>query len=280
MYRRFQQQHWGWVQPAGMLHNRSYVSRTTQAGVGVPLGADVLQCHEAQGMDTQRGRHGGSGGHSQCRYLAGAVLQNRVLLASALEAAALDLHSSKIAPLLLGNAGSAVNERAWREILRWEAIKGPAEGCGGPRLVKFRSVPERGQLPACLMLLQLLLLCLHAHHSCALLDLMSVGSPGSPCQTVSRGRPQDYSPKARLLNLLGYKLPFDRHDWIVDRCGQEVRLVPAPTRQSLFVNLCTTDSSFLVSADMLLTSTTLRRDSTCQWRCIWTCGPRSTPSGG
>ena len=37
------------------------------------------------------------------------------------------------------------------------------------------------------------------------------------------GRPQDYSPKARLLNFLGYKLPFDRHDWIVDRCGREVR---------------------------------------------------------
>ena len=38
------------------------------------------------------------------------------------------------------------------------------------------------------------------------------------------GRPQDYSPKARLLNLLGYKLPFDRHDWVVDRCGREARL--------------------------------------------------------
>ena len=37
-----------------------------------------------------------------------------------------------------------------------------------------------------------------------------------------RGRPQDYSPKARILNMLGYKLPFDRHDWIVDRCGREV----------------------------------------------------------
>ena len=37
------------------------------------------------------------------------------------------------------------------------------------------------------------------------------------------GRPQDYSPKARLLNFLGYKLPFDRHDWVVDRCGKEVR---------------------------------------------------------
>jgi cytochrome c heme-lyase len=37
------------------------------------------------------------------------------------------------------------------------------------------------------------------------------------------GKPQDYSPKARLLNLLGYKLPFDRHDWIVDRCGKQAR---------------------------------------------------------
>ena len=24
---------------------------------------------------------------------------------------------------------------------------------------------------------------------------------------------------------LGYQLPFDRHDWIVDRCGKEVRYV-------------------------------------------------------
>ncbi len=24
--------------------------------------------------------------------------------------------------------------------------------------------------------------------------------------------------------MLGYKLPFDRHDWIVDRCGREVRM--------------------------------------------------------
>lgn len=24
---------------------------------------------------------------------------------------------------------------------------------------------------------------------------------------------------------MGYELPFDRHDWIVDRCGKEVRYV-------------------------------------------------------
>lgn len=72
---------------------------------------------------------------------------------------------------------NAVNERAWAEILNWEAHQGISSSCGGPKLVKFR------------------------------------------------GRPRDYSPKARLLNMLGYKLPFDRHDWIVDRCGTEVRYV-------------------------------------------------------
>eukprot|EP00163_Fabomonas_tropica_P007132 TRINITY_DN16787_c0_g1_i1.p1 TRINITY_DN16787_c0_g1~~TRINITY_DN16787_c0_g1_i1.p1 ORF type:complete len:235 (+),score=20.43 TRINITY_DN16787_c0_g1_i1:152-856(+) len=31
--------------------------------------------------------------------------------------------------------------------------------------------------------------------------------------------------KARFLNLFGVPIPFDRHDWYVDRCGQEVRYV-------------------------------------------------------
>ena len=39
------------------------------------------------------------------------------------------------------------------------------------------------------------------------------------------GRPKDISPKARLLNFFGYSLPFDRHDWIIDRNGEEVRYV-------------------------------------------------------
>jgi cytochrome c heme-lyase len=40
-----------------------------------------------------------------------------------------------------------------------------------------------------------------------------------------RGRPNDLSPKARVMSWAGYKPPFDRHDWIVDRCGTEVRYV-------------------------------------------------------
>jgi len=40
-----------------------------------------------------------------------------------------------------------------------------------------------------------------------------------------KGRPGDPSPKARILTLLGYNPPFDRHDWVVDRCGTRIRYV-------------------------------------------------------
>ena len=30
---------------------------------------------------------------------------------------------------------------------------------------------------------------------------------------------------ARLMSWIGGPLPFDRHDWFVDRCGDEVRYV-------------------------------------------------------
>ncbi|KAI8335953.1 cytochrome c/c1 heme lyase-domain-containing protein [Chlamydoabsidia padenii] len=40
-----------------------------------------------------------------------------------------------------------------------------------------------------------------------------------------QGRPKDITPKARLRSWLGYALPFDRHDWTVDRCGEKVTYV-------------------------------------------------------
>ena len=40
-----------------------------------------------------------------------------------------------------------------------------------------------------------------------------------------KGKPTELSPKARLYNWLGYTLPFDRHDWTVDRCGTPVRYI-------------------------------------------------------
>ncbi|KAF9425472.1 holocytochrome c synthase [Entomortierella beljakovae] len=40
-----------------------------------------------------------------------------------------------------------------------------------------------------------------------------------------QGRPQELSPKARFLSFFGAPKPFDRHDWVIDRCGKEVRYV-------------------------------------------------------
>lgn len=39
------------------------------------------------------------------------------------------------------------------------------------------------------------------------------------------GKAKDYSPRARIRSWMGYELPFDRHDWIVDRCGRDVRYI-------------------------------------------------------
>lgn len=52
------------------------------------------------------------------------------------------------------------------------------------------------------------------YHECSKPRLKSFG-----------GKATAYSPRARFRALLGYELPFDRHDWIVDRCGQEVRYI-------------------------------------------------------
>lgn len=48
---------------------------------------------------------------------------------------------------------------------------------------------------------------------------------GNPKLKSFGGKATDFSPRARFRSWLGYQLPFDRHDWIVDRCGKEVRYV-------------------------------------------------------
>ncbi|KAL5022702.1 hypothetical protein ScPMuIL_001857 [Solemya velum] len=48
---------------------------------------------------------------------------------------------------------------------------------------------------------------------------------GNPKLKRFGGKAQQFSPRARIRSWLGYQLPFDRHDWIVDRCGKEVRYV-------------------------------------------------------
>uniref|UniRef100_H2YNW0 Holocytochrome c-type synthase n=1 Tax=Ciona savignyi TaxID=51511 RepID=H2YNW0_CIOSA len=39
------------------------------------------------------------------------------------------------------------------------------------------------------------------------------------------GKATEFSPRARIRYWMGYELPFDRHDWIVDRCGKQVRYI-------------------------------------------------------
>ncbi len=48
---------------------------------------------------------------------------------------------------------------------------------------------------------------------------------GNPALKHFGGKATQFSPRARFRSWLGYELPFDRHDWIVDRCGREVRYV-------------------------------------------------------
>ncbi|KAJ1778700.1 Cytochrome c1 heme lyase [Coemansia sp. RSA 1824] len=48
---------------------------------------------------------------------------------------------------------------------------------------------------------------------------------GGPRLLRFEGKIKNVTPKARLRSFVGYQLPFDRHDWTVDRCGKPVRYV-------------------------------------------------------
>lgn len=47
----------------------------------------------------------------------------------------------------------------------------------------------------------------------------------SPKLLKFSGKASEFSPRARLRMLFGYQAPFDRHDWIIDRCGTPVRYI-------------------------------------------------------
>lgn len=89
---------------------------------------------------------------------------------------------------------NANNEQAWLEVLKWEALH--CHECMNPKLV--------------LKLLSFYF----GVFTCKCFRLKSFG-----------GKATQYSPRARIRQLLGYELPFDRHDWIVDRCGKDVRYI-------------------------------------------------------
>ncbi|KAG8966928.1 Cytochrome c1 heme lyase [Tulasnella sp. 419] len=55
------------------------------------------------------------------------------------------------------------------------------------------------------------------------------GRGGEGCGGIKlvsfKGNPGKMSIKARIKTLFGYQRPFDRHDWLVDRCGLRMRYV-------------------------------------------------------
>ncbi|KAI8596000.1 cytochrome c heme lyase [Dissophora ornata] len=48
---------------------------------------------------------------------------------------------------------------------------------------------------------------------------------GGPKLVKFEGKPKEITPKARVRSWMGYTLPFDRHDWVVDRCGKQVTYI-------------------------------------------------------
>jgi cytochrome c heme-lyase len=48
---------------------------------------------------------------------------------------------------------------------------------------------------------------------------------GGPKLASFSGMSTNLTPRARWKSLMGYQTPFDRHDWVVDRCGMRVEYV-------------------------------------------------------
>jgi hypothetical protein len=113
---------------------------------------------------------------------------------------------------------NTVNERAWKEVRMSTSrheMPGHVSRLATPLNANQESLVHP-MMQFCSMLPRLQQVCeweaLHAGE-CAC----------GPRLARFRGRPADLSPRARLLNWMGYAPPFDRHDWVVDRCGKEVR---------------------------------------------------------
>ena len=95
---------------------------------------------------------------------------------------------------------NAVNERAWREIKAWEAPYRcrHGRGRGGEEGDDDDDKNSKNNKDGC--------------------------AAGPRLESFS-GLAANLSPRARLNTWLGYTAPFDRHDWVVDRCGVRVEYV-------------------------------------------------------
>ncbi|KAG3291285.1 HCCS-like [Ictidomys tridecemlineatus] len=63
--------------------------------------------------------------------------------------------------------------------------------------------------------------------------LYAAECPCGPSLIRFGGKEKQYSPRARICSCMGYELPFDRHDWIINRCGLPVHHLIHPALDSL-----------------------------------------------
>ncbi|EED18368.1 cytochrome c heme lyase, putative [Talaromyces stipitatus ATCC 10500] len=131
-----------------------------------------------------------------------------------------------------------LNEGAWAEIVEWEQIFAKGLKSGWEKC-------RKGNENLAIELAKERLLCEKK---------IEDGEELEPCLVRFQGRPQDLSPKARIMQTLGWlypakfgtEPPFDRHDWYVSRrtpsgTTKEVRYVidyysgpPEPTGEPVF----------------------------------------------
>lgn len=94
---------------------------------------------------------------------------------------------------------NAVNEMCWGKILEWERAIQPSKEAQNMLKTASTLVPGTPD---------------YSEFVC------------KPKLVKFQGRPKDYTPKALFRHyILGYKLPFDRHDWVVERCDDKVRYI-------------------------------------------------------
>ena len=110
---------------------------------------------------------------------------------------------------------NAVNERAWSEIKRWEKDQG-GERYALALAIHFTHDPHTKDDTRRREKQRLIQVPPGSVH---------VPSCGGPKLHSFSGDSQAMTPRARLNTLVGYTAPFDRHDWVVDRCGKKVDYV-------------------------------------------------------
>lgn len=120
---------------------------------------------------------------------------------------------------------NAVNERAWAEVCHTAHQHTCTRCFSNPPLLPTRLLTLRA---FCRLLTDVDTIYICSSSSSSKIQVVTWEQTLHPECTDSmrlvrfQGKPDEPTPKARLNTLLGYRAPFDRHDWVITRCGKEV----------------------------------------------------------